>query len=628
MWAHTIRHEYAGEFVAAKVLQVSTSQDDAEWTRAALINMTGKSTEPHKYGVFIPYQWRKANPKLFYQMLTTHNAWINNTQTLAICGVTADVMNGKRELAKMESHRNKTVKESLLELKGQAEHHPKIPLIFAVERTLETENFGKYFVVYHKGNRKEVYDVLDNQLPAWCNETKLFETQKFQKFPIPRRMIQDKFQEKVAVYDQIAQMMMRGLSEEEIKSLKKMPTEMKKKKIKNNTFIYRDRSALDHNHKVIQQPENAWLTKSWAPAVLSNKSEFPPLPTNTAKKQQGTTQIKEKTKYEVELEERIQRIEEAYKQNEKHNDDHKEKEAGERHNNEQYDMREEIKIIKQTIKSLQQTNEEERKNHEHNVTTEVPNAASSQQELLQLKHEIEKNWKNVEEAQESMDMEIENKFEEKIEDYKESLQYELGEWKENTVVSLAADMAEFKSKLDEKLETVTEKSEALDKKFEGLMTQLFEQQKKLDQTQQVMQNQIDKLWTAMAAMLEGQAEMKDMLSPKCPTQYAGTPTPEARLNESLTRIRSPGEETTRALKKRITEGGTTNHGKGVQPVITQCQHSNIDTEMKDQQEDEEELLEFDLEGVKRIHKNLFEADDPVLMLETSEETRGGSEETR
>ncbi len=86
--------------------------------------------------------------------------------------------------------KEKTVKESLLAMQSEVkdEKGNPLPLIYQVEKTTDTTLIGKFFIIFNKQNMKEVYDVMDEILPALCSETTISDTTKIQQHPVPRRM--------------------------------------------------------------------------------------------------------------------------------------------------------------------------------------------------------------------------------------------------------------------------------------------------------------------------------------------------------------------------------------------------------------------------------------------------------
>jgi hypothetical protein len=189
IYHRVVRHKHDGKEIEADTLQVVTTKDNATWLKALLLTVTKNGDWVS--GMFLPFQWRRQESQVFFDMLETHNMWLHNVSIMPIAGISQEVMHGKRVNSTTDTQQILSVYDTLLNLPGTLKESKT--LIWCIEPTRDTDRIGKWFLVQHKEHFPLVCEFIDEELPTLCMDTAEFQAQRLQTFRIPRRMTQNQY---------------------------------------------------------------------------------------------------------------------------------------------------------------------------------------------------------------------------------------------------------------------------------------------------------------------------------------------------------------------------------------------------------------------------------------------------
>ena len=289
---------------SADILYVSTTTDNAEWLKAVLIKATNEDqSKCYEYGSFVPLSWRYHQKKAFTNLMNAHKTWLKTTYVMPICGVSTEVMHGRRT-GIGQSSQIPTVYESITSRSGAVPGKPHIKMVYSVDQTEFTHENRKHFITCHNENREMVYKMMDEYLPKWCQETDEFLEYKFARFPIPRRMRQDRFSKIMTKSDRLAQDIMNGINMDDDENLK--PTNQTRR-FNRSPQMYIDTDNLKEKEKMT--PSNPWLNpRDWKPLKTTTQTnENTTASKSTVSKSEYDKLKKEIKEKELQLEKTIEK---------------------------------------------------------------------------------------------------------------------------------------------------------------------------------------------------------------------------------------------------------------------------------------------------------------------------------
>ncbi len=166
-----------------EVLMISTDPKAIQWLREVIPVVNERAEENEQgLGEIVPLALKHNSPEIYQTTLGLHGMWAEKCHKVPIWGVPENVMFGERIKAREEGDKGKTVNESLLEKVGKEDNEGKdLPLIRRIERTGDTKRNGMWFIVYNANVAKAVYNLLDNELKQFCEETDQYDPKAYGK---------------------------------------------------------------------------------------------------------------------------------------------------------------------------------------------------------------------------------------------------------------------------------------------------------------------------------------------------------------------------------------------------------------------------------------------------------------
>ena len=250
--------------INSEVIQITTRRTDALWLKAALLRCT--ETTQKAIGLFVPYAWKQQEPSLVFDLIQAQNAFLHTTKAIPLCGIHPNIVNGicVRSHDESENEFSPIERASLVPSKKT----PRISLILSINETSRSYEIGKYFALVHKDNEEEAYHFLDYDFPVMLQETDEYNdpANKFEKFPLPRRMTQNTFTPNNKMYSLYAQPLLDTMTPSKTNKLQRAPTQPRRI---SNPYVLKNRASLDSNHQTPQPPPNAWHAQGMKPITPS-----------------------------------------------------------------------------------------------------------------------------------------------------------------------------------------------------------------------------------------------------------------------------------------------------------------------------------------------------------------------
>jgi hypothetical protein len=133
---HAIKINDTKHQIESDAIKIVAPKDSAEWLTMILLEATRETK--WTTGIFVPFQWKQRESTTMFNLLDSHNTWLHSIKALAILGIHKEVMRQLRINATNDPDRAKTVYRTLTTTSGDSPDHPVMPLIWAVEESLDT----------------------------------------------------------------------------------------------------------------------------------------------------------------------------------------------------------------------------------------------------------------------------------------------------------------------------------------------------------------------------------------------------------------------------------------------------------------------------------------------------------
>ena len=228
-------------------------------------------------GIFVPFNWKRRESQMMFNLLDSHNTWLHSVKQVPILGIHPEVMHSKRDLAPVGKDQQLTISKTLTTLSGDDPDHPEIPVVWAIEEALDTETTGKWFFVYHQQFEARLFKIIDDSLTKLCQQVSVFQHKRIIKFPNPRRAVKSRYQAHAKNFLQIATSTKLLFSNNEQAPTRQLKAPPRTQRRGHTPQIFLNRKILDPQTAAKLPTPQPWRsTNKWSSAVQAPSVKIQP----------------------------------------------------------------------------------------------------------------------------------------------------------------------------------------------------------------------------------------------------------------------------------------------------------------------------------------------------------------